>query len=156
MKVSYVYTKNDFKKYLIKARMINNLVLLVIGIIIYLIFSINKISLLFLPIYILILLFAIFLLNILYVFAYFKLNSMLNYDTYGKYVLELTPNKFSLTINGHKTDYKYNSIKRVREKKHEFVILFKQGREKLTFEKKLFKTDEYSKILNAFKNKVNN
>ncbi len=156
MKVSYMYTKNDFKKYLIKARTINNLVLLAIGIIIYLIFSINKISLLFLPIYILILVLVISLLNILYIFAYFKLNSMLNYDTYGKYILELTPNKFSLTINGHKTDYKYNSIKKVREKKREFVIVFKQGREKLTFEKKLFKADEYSKMLNTFKNKVNN
>ena len=32
-----------------------------------------------------------------------KLNDMLNYNLYGKFTLELTPNKFSLTINKIKT-----------------------------------------------------
>ena len=54
----------------------------------------------------------IVVLNILYIWGVFKVNDMMNYNLYGKFTLELTPNKFSLTVNKIKTDYKYKQIKK--------------------------------------------
>ena len=52
MKVSFEYTKEEYKKYLLRSRIVNNIVLFIIGIIIYLYFSLNKISLIYLPLFI--------------------------------------------------------------------------------------------------------
>ena len=104
MKVSFEYTYNDYKKYLYRSRKINNIVLFVIGIAVYLFFTHNKISIVYLPLFILGLIGFLFLLNILYVKASIRVNEMLNYNMYGKYILELTPNKFSVTLNKKKTD----------------------------------------------------
>ena len=155
MKVNFEYTKSDYKKYLIRSRTINNIILFIVGLGIYLYFSLNKISLIFLPLFIIGLILLIYLLNLLYVFMYLKVNDMLNYNTYGKYTLELTPNKFSLTINKSKTDYKYNSISKIVDKNKYFKIKFKKSREYLTFEKNVFKEEEYNKVLEMFKAKSN-
>lgn len=154
MKINYEYTKDDYKKFLIKNRIVNNIVLFIIGIIIYLYFSYNKISLIYLPIYIIGLVFVIFILNLLYVWATFKLNDMLNYNLYGKFTLELTPNKFSLTINKSKTDYKYKQVKRIVEKKNSFVLKFQKNRNSLIFEKKNFSEKDYLKVIEMFKEKI--
>ena len=81
---------------------------------------------------------------------------MLNYNMYGKYTLELTPNKFSITLNNKKTDYKYNQIRKVVETKNDFKLKLKGSREYLIFEKRFFKEDEYNKIINMFKEKSQN
>ena len=155
MKVNFEYTKEEYKKYLLKGRLVSNIVLFVIGLGIYLYFTLNKISLLYLPLFIVSLLVAIFLLNRLYVFAQLKVNQMLNYSTFGKYTLELTPNKFSVRVNSGKTDYKYKDIKKIVEKKDCFEVKFKKGRDYLTFEKKFFTEEEYAKIIKMFKEKIN-
>jgi len=155
MKVNFEYTKEEYKKYLLKGRLVSNIVLFVIGIAIYLYFTLNKISLLYLPLFIIGLLVVIFLLNKLYVFAQLKVNEMLNYSTFGKYTLELTPNKFSVRVNSGKTDYKYKDVKKIVEKKDCFEIKFKKGRDYLTFEKKFFTEEEYTKAINMFKEKIN-
>lgn len=153
MKVNYEYTKKDLKKYLLRSRTVNNIVLLVIGTIIYLICSLGKVSLLYLPLFIIGLMLFIYLLNQLYIILYIKANDMMNNVTYGKYTLELTPNKFSLTQNKRKTDYKYNTIKKIVEHKNLFIVRFKKSREYLTFEKHLFTEEEYIKAINMFKEK---
>lgn len=155
MKVNFEYTKEEYKKYLLKGRLVSNVVLFVIGIGIYLYFTLNKISLLYLPLFIIGLLVGIFLLNKLYVFAQLKVNEMLNYSTFGKYTLELTPNKFSVRVNSGKTDYKYKDVKKIVEKKDCFEVKFKKGRDYLTFEKKFFTEEEYTKAINMFKEKIN-
>ena len=155
MKVNCEYTKEEYKKYLLKGRLVSNIVLFVIGIGIYLYFTLNKISILFLPLFIIALLLGIFLLDKLYVFAQLKVNEMLNYSTFGKYTLELTPNKFSVRVNSGKTDYKYKDVKKIVEKKDCFEIKFKKGRDYLTFEKKFFTEEEYTKVINMFKEKIN-
>ena len=73
---------------------------------------------------------------------------------YGKYILELTPNKFSLTVNKNKTDYKYNKIKKLVEKKNSFILNFSKKRESLIFEKKNFTEEEYIKVIEMFKSKI--
>lgn len=156
MKVSFEYTYDEYKKYLLRSRKINNIVLFIVGILVYLYFSYNKVSLLYLPLFIIGLIILIILLNKLYVFTQIRVNEMLNYNTYGKYTLELTPNKFSITLNNKKTNYKYNQIKKVIEKKNYFKLKFNKSREYLTFEKKFFKEDEYNKIINMFKEKSQN
>ena len=155
MKVNFEYTKEEYKKYLLKGRLVSNIVLFVIGLGIYLYFTLNKISLLYLPLFIVGLLVVIFLLNKLYVFAQLKVNEMLNYSSFGKYTLELTPNKFSVTVNKSKTDYKYNQVKRIKERKNCFEVKFKKGRDYLTFEKRFFTEEEYTKVINMFKEKIN-
>ena len=155
MKVNFEYTKEEYKKYLLKGRLVSNIILFVIGLGIYLYFTLNKISLLYLPLFIVGLLVAIFLLNKLYVFAQLKVNEMLNYSTFGKYTLELTPNKFSVRVNSGKTDYKYKDVKKIVEKKDCFEVKFKKGRDYLTFEKKFFTEEEYTKAINMFKEKIN-
>lgn len=155
MKVNFEYTKNEYKKYLLRSRTVNNIVLFIIGISIYLYFSLNKISLLYLPLFIIGLIVIIVLLNLLYVFAQIKVNEMLNYNTYGKYIVELTPNKFSVTVNTSKTDYKYNQIKKIVERRKSFKVKLKNTREYLTFEKKFFTNEEYKKIIKMFKDKIN-
>ena len=155
MKVNFEYTKEEYKKYLLKGRLVSNIVLFVIGIGIYLYFTLNKISLLYLPLFIIGLLVGIFLLNKLYVFAQLKVNEILNYSTFGKYTLELTPNKFSVRVNSSKTDYKYKDVKKIVEKKDCFEVKFKKGRDYLTFEKKFFTEEEYTKAINMFKEKIN-
>lgn len=155
MKVNFEYTKEEYKKYLLKGRLVSNIVLFVIGLGIYLYFTLNKISLLYLPLFIIGLLVGIFLLNKLYVFAQLKVNEMLNYSTFGKYTLELTPNKFSVRVNSGKTDYKYKDVKKIVEKKDCFEVKFKKGRDYLTFEKKFFTEEEYTKAINMFKEKIN-
>lgn len=156
MKVKFEYTYDEYKKFLIRSRLINNIVLFIVGTIIYLYFSYNKISLLYLPLFMIGLFIAIVLLNKLYVFAQIRVNESLNYNVYGKYILELTPNKYSITINNKKTDYKYSQIKSVIEKKDYFKVKFKNSREYLTFEKKFFTDDEYKKIIEMFKEKSQN
>ncbi|MBQ2947182.1 MAG: hypothetical protein IJE04_05015 [Bacilli bacterium] len=155
MKVNFEYTKEEYKKFLLKGRLLSNIVLFVIGLGIYLYFTLNKISLLYLPLFIVGLLVVIFLLNKLYIFAQLKVNEMLNYNTFGKYTLELTSNKFSITINKNKTDYKYSQVKRIKERKNCFEIKFKKGRDYLTFEKKFFTEEEYTKAIKMFKEKIN-
>ena len=154
MKVSFEYTKEEYKKYLLRSRRINNVILFIVGVAIYLYISLNKISLMYLPLFMIGLLLVIILLNILYVFAQLKVNEMLNYNVYGKYILELTPNKFSVTINKIKTDYKYNKIKKIVERKNDFKIKLKKSRDYLTFEKKFFEEIEYNKIIKMFKEKI--
>ena len=156
MKVSFEYTYEEYKKYLLKSRIVNNIILFIVGLVIYLYFSYNKISLVYLPLFILGLIIVIILLNLLYVFAQIKVNEMLNYNTYGKYTLELTPNKFSITINKNKTDYKYNKIKKIIERKKYFKVKLKGIREYLTFEKKFFSEEEYTKAIKMFKEKSQN
>ena len=155
MKVNFEYTKEEYKKYLLKGRLVSNIVLFVIGLGIYLYFTLNKISLLYLPLFIVGLLVVIFLLNKLYVLAQLKVNEMLNYSTFGKYTLELTPNKFSVRVNSGKTDYKYKDVKKIVEKKDSFEVKFKKGRDYLTFEKKFFTEEEYAKAIKMFKEKIN-
>ena len=152
MKLNYEYSKKDFKKYLLKSRIINNIILFIIGIVIYLCFFNTDLHCF--PLFVLCLIFAIFLINIIYVNLYIKANEMLNYNTYGKYTLELTPNKFSLTVNKSKTDYKYSDIKKIIVRKKSFIVKLMKNREYLTFEKKYFNDDEYKKVLEYFKNKV--
>ena len=155
MKVNFEYTKEEYKKYLLKSRFINNVILFIIGVGLYLWLSLNKISLIYLPLVIIGLIALIFLLNKLYVFVYLKANELMNYNTYGKYIVELTPNKFSITLNKKKTDYKYNKISRIVERKKYFKVKFKNSREYLTFEKKLFNEKDYNKMINMFKEKIN-
>ena len=154
MKVNYEYTKEEYKKYLLKNRLVNNIVLFIVGIIIYLYFSYNKISLIYLPLYIIGLVIIIVLLNLLYIWASIKASDMLNYNLYGKFTLELTPNKFSLTINKIKTDYKYKQIKKLIEKKNCFILKFQKNRDSLIFEKKNFTDEEYLKVIKMFKEKI--
>jgi len=154
MKINYEYTRDDLKKFILKSRLKNNIILFVIGLAIYLWLSINKINLIYLPLVIIGFIILIYLLNKLYIFAYMKVTDMLNYNICGKYILELTPNKFSLTVNRTKTDYKYKSIKKIVEKKDMFIVKL-NNRESLTFEKKLFNETDYNKILTMFKEKSN-
>ena len=154
MKVNYEYTKEDYKKYILKSRIKNNIVLFIIGILIYLYFSYNKISLVYLPLFIIVLILVIILLNELYIWATFKVNDMLNYNLFGKYTLELTPNKFSLTVNKIKTDYKYKKIKKIIEKNSYFILKFNKNRDSLIFEKNCFSEEEYIKVIDLFKEKI--
>ena len=155
MKLNFEYTKKEYKRFLLRSRIANNIVLFIIGLSIYLFFSLNKISLIYFPLFIIGLIVVIVLLNLLYVFAQIKVNEMLNYNTYGKYTLELTPNKFSVTVNKSKSDYKYNQIKKIVEGKNNFKIKLKNTREYLTFEKKFFTLEEYNKMIKMFKEKIN-
>lgn len=154
MKINYEYTKDDYKKFLLKSRIINNIVLFMIGIGIYLYFSWNKISLIYLPLYVFGLVLIIFILNILYVWGVFKVNDMMSYNLYGKFTLELTPNKFSLTVNKIKTDYKYKQIKKIKENKNSFTLKFSKNRDSLFFEKKNFNEKDYIKVIEMFKEKI--
>ena len=154
MKVNYEYTKEEYKKYLLKNRLVNNIVLFIVGIIIYLYFSYNKISLIYLPLYIIGLIIIIILLNLLYVWASIKASDMLNYNLYGKFTLELTPNKFSLTINKIKTDYKYKQVKKLIEKKNYFILKFQKNKDSLIFEKKNFTDEVYLKLIKMFNEKI--
>ena len=154
MKINYEYTEKDYKRFLIRSRKINNIVLFIIGLSIYLYLTFNKTPMWYIPIFVVLLILVIILLNILYVFLYMKVNNMLNYNTYGKYILELTPNKFSLTINKSKIDYKYNSIKKFKVRKNCFQIRFNNSRDNLIFEKDKFNLDDYNKVIEYFKNKI--
>ena len=55
MKVNFVYDKKDYKKFLIRSRLVNNIVLFIIGTGFYLFFSYNKISLAILPLFMVVL-----------------------------------------------------------------------------------------------------
>ncbi len=154
MKLYYEYTKKDYKKFLIKSRRINNIVLFILGMGIYLYLTFNKTPMYFIPVFVIVLILVIMLLNIIYVCLYMKVNNMLNYNTYGKYILELTPNKFSLTINKSKIDYKYNSIKKFKVRKNNFQIRFNKLRDNLIFEKDKFNIDEYNKAIEYFKDRI--
>ena len=154
MKLNYEYTLKDYKRFLIKSRVINNIVLFIIGLSIYLYLTFNKTPLWYIPIFIVVLLVAIMLLNIIYVALTIRVNNMLNYNTYGKYCLELTPNKFSLTVNRSKVDYKYNSIRKFKVHKNSFQIKFYKSRDNLIFEKRLFNESDYNKAIEYFKDRI--
>ena len=44
MKTSYEYTKKDLKKYLLKSRTVNNIILFIVGLLIYLYFTYNNLK----------------------------------------------------------------------------------------------------------------
>lgn len=155
MKVNFEYSKKDYKKFLIKSRLINNIILFVIGTGVYLYLSYNKISLIYLPLFIVGLILVIYILNIIYTILYIKANDMLNNPTYGKYVLELTQNKFSITVNKRKIDYKYKDIKKIKINNNELVLKMNKRRESLSFEKTKFKEEEFNKVVGLFKKRTN-
>lgn len=156
MKLNFEYTYNEYKRYLLRLRKIKNIALFIVGILVYLFFTYNKLNLLHFLLFIVGLFVLIVLLNIIFVKASIKVNEMLNYNTYGKYTLELTPNKFSITVNRKKTDYKYNQISKIVERNKYFIIKLKKSREYLTFEKNSFSEDDYNKMINMFKEKSQN
>mgnify|MGYP004607656773 FL=1 len=155
MKVGYEYSKKDIKKYLLKNRWLNNLILLIIGTIIYIGLSINDVPLYFLPIFILGLMLVLFILNIIYVNIYLMVMDRINYNMYGKYSLELKGNSFTITVNNSPTTYKYNNIKYIKEHNNYFIVKMNYNREYFTFEKKYFSASDYKKILKTFKSKIN-
>ena len=154
MKLNYEYTEKEYKRFLIRSRKINNIILFILGLGIYLYLTLNKTPLWYIPIFIVLLIVVIILINLLYVFLTIKASYMLNYSTYGKYILELTPNKLSLTVNKTKTDYKYNKIKKFRVRKNYFQIKFYGSRDNLIFEKKLFDIDEYNKAIKYIEDRI--
>ena len=154
MKLNYEYTEKEYKRFLIRSRKINNILLFILGLGIYLYLTYNKIPLWYIPLFIVALIIVIILINLLYIVLTMKVNNMLNYNTYGKYILELTPNKFSLTINKSKVDYKYNKIKKFKVKKNYFQIKFYGSRDNLIFEKRLFDINEYNKAIEYFKDRI--
>ncbi len=154
MKVNFVYDKKDYKKFLIKSRLINNIVLFILGTIFYLFLSYNKISLLILPLFMIGLVIIIFILNIIFASLYIKANDMLNNPTYGKYVLELTQNKFLITVNKRKMDYKYKDIKKIKVSNKELVLKMNKRRESLSFEKIKLK-DDFDKVVELFQKRTN-
>ena len=74
MKVNFEYNKKEYKKFLIRSRLINNIVLFILGIVFYLYLGHNKISLLYLPLFIVGLILVIYILNIIYAVLYIKAN----------------------------------------------------------------------------------
>lgn len=155
MKVNFEYSKKEYKKFLITSRLINNMVLFILGIVFYLYLSYNRISLIYLPLFIVGLILVIYILNIIYAILYIKANDMLNNPTYGKYVLELTQNKFSITVNKRKIDYKYKDIKKIKINNNELVLKMNKRRESLSFEKTKFKEEEFNKVVGLFKKRTN-
>ena len=55
MKLNYEYTEKDYKRFLIRSRKINNIILFVVGLAVYLYLTLNKTPLWYLPIFIVIL-----------------------------------------------------------------------------------------------------
>lgn len=154
MKVSYEYTKEEYKKHLLRSRIKWNIILFIVGIILYLYFYSDKVSYVSVFLCVMTLILIIVILNTLYIWGTFKAEELLNYNLYGKYILELTPNKFSLTVNNKKTDYKYKQVKKIVDKKKYFVLKFNKSRESLIFEKNKFKEKDYIAIINMFKDKI--
>ena len=155
MKVNFVYDKKEYKKFLIRSRLINNIILFILGTGFYLYFGYNKVSLVYLPLFIVGLIIVIFILNIIFAALYIKANDMLNNPTYGKYTLELTQNKFSVTVNKRKIDYKYKDIKKIKVNKKELNLKMKKRRETLTFEKIKFKDSDFEKVVELFQKRTN-
>ena len=151
MKVNFVYDKKEYKWFLIKSRLTNNIVLFIIGTGFYIYLGYNKIPWVILPLFMLSLVVVIFLLNIIYATLYVKANDMLNNPTYGKYTLELAQNKFSVTANKRKIDYKYKDIKKISVNKKELNLKMKKRRENLTFERKKIKESDFEKVVELFK-----
>ena len=155
MKVNFVYDKKEYKKFLIRSRLINNIILFILGTGFYLYFGYNKVSLVYLPLFIVGLIIVIFILNIIFAALYIKANDMLNNPTYGKYTLELTQNKFSVTVNKRKIDYKYKDIKKIKVNKKELNLKMKKRRETLTFERIKFKDSDFEKVVELFQKRTN-
>ena len=155
MKVNFVYDKKEYKKFLIKSRLINNIVLFVLGTGLYLYLGHGKNYLMYLPIFMLGLVLVIIFLNFIYASLYIKANDMLNNPTYGKFTLELTQNKFSLTVNKRKIDYKYKDIKKIKVNKSELNLKMNKRRESLVFEKIKFKESDFEKIVELFQKRTN-
>ena len=155
MKVNFVYDKKDYSKFLIKSRLINNIVLFIIGTVFYLFLSYNKISLLILPLFMIALVIIIFILNIIFAALYIKANDMLNNPTYGKYTLELTQNKFSITVNKRKIDYKYKNIRKIKVTNKALNLKMNKRRETLTFEKIKFNEKDFDKVVELFQKRAN-
>ena len=155
MKVNFVYDKKDYSKFLIKSRLINNIVLFIIGTVFYLFLSYNKISLLILPLFMIALVIIIFILNIIFAALYIKANDMLNNPTYGKYTLELTQNKFSITVNKRKIDYKYKNIRKIKVTNKALNLKMNKRRENLTFEKIKFNEKDFDKVVELFQKRAN-
>ena len=155
MKVNFVYDKKDYKKFLIRSRLINNIILFIIGTGCYLFLSYNKISLLILLLFMIGLVIIIFLLNLIFASLYIKANDMLNNPTYGKYTLELTQNKFSVTVNKRKIDYKYKDIRKIKVTNKDLNLKMNKRRETLTFEKIKFKKSDFDKVVELFQKRTN-
>ena len=155
MKVNFVYDKKDYKKFLIRSRLINNIILFIIGTGFYLFLSYNKISLLILPLFMIGLVIVIFLLNLIFASLYIKANDMLNNPTYGKYTLELTQNKFSVTVNKRKVDYKYKDIRKIKVTNKDLNLKINKRRETLTFERIKFKKSDFDKLVELFQKRTN-
>ena len=70
-------------------------------------------------------------------------------------VLKLVEGNEIIDEESEKVINKYKDVKKIVEKKDCFEIKFKKGRDYLTFEKKFFTEEEYTKAINMFKEKIN-
>ena len=162
MKISYELTKKDLSKYLIKGRFKNNVFLFIIFTLVYFYLRKDNINnnfsniLLWYGILIICFIIFIFILDRIYTKLYIFVGDKLNNKSYGKYTISLDNKKFSISIDSKKIDYKYNMVKKIKEKKNCFYVITNSRKDSFIFEKNFFKNEEeYNKFLNYFKEKTN-
>ena len=149
MNIRYVYTKKEYKKYLLSSRLLNSIFITVLLILLFYIFLKDKLVFKF-YVYIIIIPFLILVCNLIYVSLYVKLKKNL----YGIHTLEFYDTYFTLKINDNISKYDYKNIKKIKEKKKYLLILFKRNKEYLKIDKNKISIKECNDLIKYLKNKI--
>lgn len=149
MNIRYVYTKKEYKKYLYKSKLLNNIILLLsILLILYLFFK-NKLVFKF-YIYIIGITLIMIIFNLIYVSLYTRFKK----GIYGVHELDLKDDYFTLKVNNNLSEYSYKNIKKLKEKDKYLLIIFKRSKEYLIIEKNKISIKDYNKLIKLLKLKI--
>lgn len=146
--ITYEFTENDLKKYLIMKRRIPNIIFSVFGTILYFYFTFyllleSPIEVIgFYLLYIIVFITIIYLLNKLYYFANIKKQKSNN--LFGNYKVKIDTDKIVVSINEIEQIYLNKDIKKIKREKDYTIIQYKGGIS-LLFLKSILK-ERYNKI----------
>ncbi len=161
----YTWQRKELKKELIKRRYNTNIIFLILGIVLYVLFTLEAIKsnlfdklvlLIGGVIFTLILALVLFITTKIYVFLSLKKNDKDTHNAYGKYKIELTASKMIVSLNDNQIiEYDYKDIVKVKRKKDSLFIATKQDKLGLIFKKHILGSQNYNQLLTFIDDKIN-
>lgn len=156
MSFEYNWDKEDLKKELIRKRFLSNIILFIVGILLYIYFVSeglkleyfdNKVIYIYGIIFVVFLIIFLFLSTKLYVFLSLRKNDKDTNCAYGTYKVRADNSKIIVKINNQSIEYNYGNITMFKKRKKYFFLKTKEDKIGLIFKRNVIGSDNYYKLL---------
>ena len=164
MEFEYNWGKDDLKKELVERRNKSNIKFLIFGVLAFLYFTYypivlkefdTKVIIKYGVIYLFILCIFLWVSAKLYVIFSLRKNDKKTNKAYGTYKVKINDETIKVSINDQVIEYKYSEIKKFKNKKKYLYINTLNDKIGLTFKKKVIGEENYLKLVEYIKNRIN-